>query len=104
MKYVMLLLLLASPGYSDCRLGEVLQRIRPLDEFVAGTTYDSIRWIKVSTAAPTRAEVDSDMTKCTAEQAARAAAKLQARYTLRLSTSTQAQKISALILLLDLDR
>ena len=100
-----LLILSATPVQAECEVPHVLGIIRPGAQWIlSGDTYDGLRWMDTKQQKPTRSEYDLARASCVTRMEARRLAKIQARYDVKLSTKTAAQRISALLLLLDLDQ
>jgi hypothetical protein len=99
------LLFIARAALADCTTADAIGQLRPGAIWtLRGDTYDGLQWQDTSQTKPTRTQVENMLATCTVASLNREAAKRAARFNVKLSTATQAQKISALILLLDLDR
>ena len=92
-------------AFCECSIVEVLEQIRPQAMWtLRGENYSGLEWIDLKQTKPTENEIITPRPTCRAKYDARLLAKGKARDILKSSTSTQAQKITALILLLDFDR
>jgi hypothetical protein len=88
-----------------CTIVEALKIAAPGAEWTLnGNDYSGLIWIDNTQAKPTRTELLTALDTCNTQEALRAEQQAAARFAVRLSTATQAQKVNAIILLLDLDK
>ncbi len=88
-----------------CTMADALQTLRPGAEWaLTGSTYSGLTWIDAAQVKPTSAEVVSAIQDCRTAAAARVAAKTQARIDVKDTNLTQAQRMQALLILLDYDQ
>lgn len=101
MKYLSLFLF-PSLVFASCDVDEVLQTIRPGSEWTLKDK--SLVWQDATTVKPTLTEIQTAMNDCQSALALRVAAKKQARLDVKNTSLTQAQRLQALLLLLDFDQ
>jgi hypothetical protein len=88
-----------------CTFVEALQSLRPGAEWtVVNDSYTALQWLDQTQTRPTNAQMLTEIQNCKVAAAARAAAKAQARLDVKNTTLTQAQRLSALLILLDYDQ
>jgi hypothetical protein len=64
----------------------------------------TLRWLDLTQARPTAQEIVTWIVQCRKDDGDRDALKTAARFTVKSSTTTAAQKVNALILIMDLDK
>lgn len=101
MKYL-LLLLCPSFLFASCDVDDAIQAIRPGAGYMI--QQNNLIWLDTSTVKPTLLEIQSAASDCRAAAVARAAAKRQARLDVKNTGLTQAQRMTALLILLDYDQ
>lgn len=107
MKRVLILSLMFAwtVAYADCQIGDVLQTLRPRSAWTLdGNTYSGLNWLDIVQVKPTQAEVQVATTQCETDDTARKAQKAQAKLDAKNVALTQAQRLQALLILLDFDR
>lgn len=104
MNYLLLaFFLIAQTVYADCKASDVVQVIRPGAEWTM-TDNDPATLVWMSTQTiPTKAEVIQAMQDCRAAAQARLLLKQQARLDVKNTALTPAQRLQALLILLDFD-
>lgn len=88
-----------------CTIADSLQTIRPGAEWtLQGNTYAGLNWTEKVQAKPTQQEIIDGIATCQATQTARITLKQQARLDVKNTGLTQAQRLQALLILLDYDQ
>lgn len=88
-----------------CTIATALQTIRPGAQWtVTDESYSTLSWVDKSQAKPTENEVSAAIQGCKTADTSRLAVKAQAKLDVKSAASTQAQKMQALLILLDLDQ
>lgn len=97
------IMFLSSIAFADtCNMGEALSIIRSSATWtVHGST---LIWQDTTQPRPTQAELNTAIANCGAAKAARQAQKLQAKQDVKNTNLAPAQRIDALLLLLDMDK
>jgi hypothetical protein len=101
---VMALLLLSSLAIADCKVADVIPTLRPGAAWtITDNDTSTLVWQSTQTI-PTALEVAVSVNDCKAKAASRFAAKAQARIDVKNTSLTQAQRLAALLILLDYDQ
>lgn len=88
-----------------CTIVEAIAAVRPQAEWnLRGTNYAGLEWLDKNQAKPTPAELATTILACQAAESSRLTAKAQARIDVKNGSLTQAQRMSALLVLLDFDQ
>lgn len=88
-----------------CTIADVLGVIAPGATWnVRGDSYAGIEWQDSIQAKPTQAAVTSAISSCQSTLDTNMSAKAQAKQIVKDTTKSQAQRFSALLVLLDLDK
>lgn len=88
-----------------CTIVDAIQSVRPGAEWsLNGNTYAGINWIDKTQTKPLPSEIIQAVTDCQTQQVSRKAQKVQARLDVKNVVLTQAQRLQALLILLDYDQ
>lgn len=88
-----------------CTVSTALQDLRPGAEWsMSDNDPAKIQWLDQVQAPPTKAEVVARIADCKSDETTRTSLKQQARLDVRNTSLTQAQRLQALLILLDYDR
>lgn len=101
-KACFVLLMLASSALADCRVDDILQTLRPNAAW--NIRASQLEWLDTTQTKPTLSEIQTAVSDCRVAEAARATLKAQARLDVKNTLLTQAQRLQALLILLDYDR
>lgn len=94
----------ASVGYADCSVPQVISAMRPGAEWTINNK-DALTLVWFSAQpVPTRSEILQAVSDCVTAEAARKLQKQQARLDVKNGSLTQAQRLQALLILLDYDQ
>lgn len=98
-----LFLVLPTVSLATCSVQDVLETIRPGASWsLSGQDYSTLVW-QSAQSIPTKAEVTQAILDCQTAAASRLTLKQQARLDVKNNLLTQAQRLQALLILLDLD-
>jgi hypothetical protein len=87
-----------------CFVADAMTDLRPGSTWkVNGNMQSGITMLSGNMTPPTKAEVEAWITTCLQQEKARQLLKIKARFDIKTSTTTAAQKIQSLITILDLD-
>lgn len=106
MRHVLILIAILLPlqAFADCNVPDILAQLRPGAEWtIYGNDVSSIVWKSVQ-VKPTAQEILDAIQTCRAAATTRAALKVQARLDVKNAALTQAQRLQALLIVLDLDQ
>lgn len=87
-----------------CTIAQALTNIRPGASWsLKDNAYAGLDWTDQTQAKPTPSEIVTEIQSCTAAATSRATTKVQARLDVKNTSLTQAQRMQALLILLDFD-
>jgi len=103
-RIVFILLFSCSIGYADCTVSDVVGTLRPGAEwYMRGDDQSTLVWMSTQTI-PSKSEVVQAMAECRSAKTTRMTQKQQARLDVKNTGLTPAQRLQALLILLDYDQ